>query len=241
LARVKSIPDYSKVHRHVLSEDLPPLLTRVARRGVIADLGSGDGAVLWALERRGLVGERAYAIDLAAERVSRARDLSPLFVGIVADATNVAALADSSVDGVVVSQVIEHLPNDRLLAPEIARLLKPNGWWYVGSVMRGRHSWWFYRIDGERRLDPTHVREYRSPQELIAALSHPGLIIDDVATTPLRFPISDLLLRALALTQIVSFDRITTVYCDLPRLRRLRRLRLRVPGYSTLEVAGRRA
>jgi SAM-dependent methyltransferase len=238
---MQTVSEYSKVHRHPLTDDLPPVLARVARHGVIADLGAGDGAVIWALERRGFVGDRAYAVDLAPERVARARGLSPKVFGIVADATNVAELADGSVEGVVVSQVIEHLPDDRQLAPEIARLLKPGGWWYVGSVMRRQHAWWLYRVDGEWRLDPTHVREYRSPQELVDALSDPKLLVEVVATSPLRLPLSDLALRALALARIISFDRVTTVYRDLPWLLALRRLQLRAPGYSIVEVAGRRA
>lgn len=237
---MRDLSRYSRVHRHLLTDELPPLLARVAQPGVIADLGTGDGAILWALERRGVIQGRAYAVDLAPARVAVASGLSPHFVGIVADATDVGELADCSVDGVVVSQVIEHLDDDRLLAPEIVRLLKPGGWWYVGSVLRGRRSWWLYRVGGEWRLDPTHVREYRSPEELIDALAHQELIVDEVATTPLRFPLSDLALRALAVTHAISFDSLATAYRDRQWLHSIRRLRLRVPGYRVVEVAGRR-
>jgi len=63
----------------------------------------------------------------------------------------------------VSSQVIEHLPDDRVLAPEIARLLKPGGWFYVSSVIRGPHAFWMYKgktpAPERWQPDPTHRRE----------------------------------------------------------------------------------
>jgi len=80
--------------------------------------------------------------------------------------SRVDELPDASVDAVVSSQVIEHLPDDRLLAPEIARLLKPGGWFYVASVIRGPHAFWLYKgkppAPERWQLDPTHMREYES-------------------------------------------------------------------------------
>jgi SAM-dependent methyltransferase len=228
----QGIESYSRVHRHFLADDLPlPLLFETARGGagsVIADLGAGDGAVLWALKQRGLLGESVYAVDLSPDRVQ----------GIVADATAVTDLADESVDGVIVSQVIEHLPDDRRLAPEIARLLRPGGWWYVGSVLRARHAWWIYRVDGVWRLDPTHVREYGSPAQLLQAVEHPALAVDDVRTAPFSFPAVDLALRAGALARVLPFERLSSVYVQRPWLARARRLRVRAPGFSVIEVAG---
>jgi 2-polyprenyl-3-methyl-5-hydroxy-6-metoxy-1,4-benzoquinol methylase len=207
---------------------------------MIVDLGAGDGGVLWALNARGLLRYPVHAVDLSPTRVERALQVSPLVHGIVADATDVAALRDQSVDGVIASQVIEHLDDDRALAPEIARLLRPSGWWYVGTVLRGRRAWWVYRVSGGWQLDPTHVREYRSHADLIAALQHPQLEIKEVRTTPLYFPISDLALRALALAGILRPDRLSDVYVRTPILSAARRIRVRVPGYWLLESCGRK-
>jgi SAM-dependent methyltransferase len=230
---------YSREHRHFLVPDLPPLLQQVARRGVIADLGCGDGSVLWALDRAGRLGTTAYAIDLSPDRVRAAEQAAEGVRGIVGDATSVP-LEDGSVDGVVVSQVIEHLPDDGLLAPEIARLLRPGGWFYVGSVLRGPRAWWIYRADGKRWLDPTHVREYSSERELVVSLSHPQLTVDYVRTEPLRFPIVDLAARGLAFARLLRYERLDRIYVDHSWLGRARRATLRVPGYHLLEVAGTR-
>ena len=159
---------------------------------------------------------------------------------MVGDATS-APLEDASVDGVVVSQVIEHLPDDRLLAPEIARLLRPGGWFYVGSVLRRRRAWWIYRADGQWRLDPTHVREYSSEQQLIASLSHPQLSVARVRTEPFRFPLVDLAARGLASARLLRYERLNRIYVDHPWLGPARRAKLRVPGYLLLEVAGTRS
>lgn len=230
---------YSRTHRHLLTDDLPPLLRRLFEPGVIADLGCGDGSTLWALERAGCLRDQTYAVDLSPDRVAAVRAALPRVEGIVADATRVP-LPDESVDGVICSQVIEHLPDDRLLAPEIARILRPGGWYYVGSVRRGPRAWWIYR-DGERWiLDPTHVREYESLAALRAAVEHPELEARSAEERRLRFPISDLGLRALAVVGAVGFEQLPTAYARRPRLQRLRALTVPVPGYSVIEIAGRK-
>jgi 2-polyprenyl-3-methyl-5-hydroxy-6-metoxy-1,4-benzoquinol methylase len=238
----KSLASYAREHRHFYTASLQPLLLEtVAHHGgdVIADLGAGDGAVLWALQRRGLLGEIVYAIDLSPERVKRAQQLAPNIRGVVADATRVDLLSDQAVDGIIVSQVIEHLEDDRALAPEIARLLRPGGWWYVGTILRGRRAWWIYRVDGRWQLDPTHVREYRSKEELLIALEHEALRVAEVRVTPLSFPVSDLALRGLASAGLLSRDSLSRIYSRSALLSAARGLlRLRVPGYWLLECSG---
>ena len=239
----QTLSSYTHAHRHFYTAALPPLLLETVAEqaeGVIADLGAGDGATLWALEQRGLLGDTAYAVDLSRERVARAEGISPRIRGVVADATHVDGLADGCVDGVIASQVIEHLGDDRALAPEIARLLKHGGWWYVGTVLRERRAWWVYRVDGRWQLDPTHVREYASEGDLLSALEHPLLPIHRVKTTPLTYPVLDLALRGAAVARVLPRDALSGAYARRPSLAHARRLRLRVPGYRLLEVSGGR-
>jgi SAM-dependent methyltransferase len=227
---------YTARHRHVLTDDLPPLLREVAVGGEICDLGCGDGAILYALSVRGLLTE-AYAVDLAPEHVRAAQDVSPVVRGIVADVTK-SGLPDSCADGVIVSQVIEHLPDDEALAPEIARLLRPNGWWYVGSVIKGKRGWWIYKVDGVRRLDPTHTREYSSAEELEGVLATPQLRRTRTLVTPMRFPVTDLIARALIKAGRMRPERMMTLYTGSRFARAARKLRVRIPGYYLVEVAG---
>src|SRR3954454_6237268 len=129
--------------RYFLTEWMPPLLRQTAERSpprVVADLGAGDGGTLWPLDHAGLVGETIYAVDISAEHVALCERLSPKVKGILSDVAHVEELPAASVDAVISSQVIEHLPDDRVLAPEIARLLRPGGWFYGASVIRGPHA-----------------------------------------------------------------------------------------------------
>jgi SAM-dependent methyltransferase len=229
---------YSLTHRHFETGELPPLLRRIASPGVIADLGCGDGTVLAALEQRRLV-KASFAVDLSPERVAAAQRAVPSTTGIVASASS-TGLPEASVDGVVCSQVIEHMPADRELAPEIARILRPGGWWYVGSVVRRRYAWWVYKVDGVRRLDPTHVREYESPGQLLAVLAHPQLRATQTRVGLLPFPLTDLVMRALARAGVLSDARAAAIYREHPALLRLRKLPLFPPGFRLVEVAGTR-
>src|SRR5262245_3968607 len=228
---------------------MPPLLRATAERAsphVLADLGAGDGGTLWPLDHAGLIGETIYAVDISPEHVALCERLSEKVMGIVSDVTHVEALEDESVDAVVSSQVIEHLPDDRVLAPEIARLLRAGGWFYVSSVIRGSHAFWLYKgkppAPERWQLDPTHMREYGSEDAFRAALEHPALELDMVRSSQLKFPVTDPLFRAAAAAGLIGRDELPEIYLRLPRrLRGLRRtLAVPIPGYRWVEATGRK-
>lgn len=235
--------------RYFLTEWMPPLLRRTAEQSpprVLADLGAGDGGTLWPLDRAGLVGETIYAVDISADHVALCERLSPKVRGIVSDVARVHELADASVDAAVSSQVIEHLPDDRVLAPEIARILKPGGWFYVSSVIRGPHAFWLYKgkppAPERWQLDPTHMREYESGQQFRSVLEHPQLELEVVRSSRLKFPLTDPLFRIAALARLISRDQLPEIYLRLPRpLRNMRRtLGVPIPGYRWVEATGRK-
>jgi SAM-dependent methyltransferase len=224
---------------YFLSEELPHLLGEQARAeppGVLVDLGAGEGSILYALESAGLIGERAYAVDLSARSLAIAATISDKVVPVVADVVDAAAIADGAADAVVSSQTIEHLPDDRALVDEIARVLRPGGWFYVSTVLRGRRAWWFRRGPLGWQIDPTHVREYTSEADFAAALEHPLLVIERVVSRPLRFPVSDALLRLLPgpLRRADAYERSSLLAATRHRTR------VRVPGYRWVEAIGRR-
>ncbi|HWJ45330.1 MAG TPA: class I SAM-dependent methyltransferase [Gaiellaceae bacterium] len=236
--------------RYFLTEWMPPLLRQVAEHsppGVLADLGAGDGGTLWPLDRAGLVGETIYAVDISAEHVALCERLSPRVRGIVSDVAHVTELEDESVDAVVSSQVIEHLPDDRVLAPEIARLLKPGGWFYVSSVIRGPHAFWMYKgkppAPERWQLDPTHMREYESEAQFRSVLAHPGLQFDVVRSSQLKAPLRDLVFRIAALARVVKRGRLPELYLDLPGwvTKARRATGIPIPGYRWVEAAGVKA
>ncbi len=235
--------------RYFLHEWMPPLLRATAERNpppVLADLGAGDGGILWPLDRAGLVGKTIYAVDISAKHVALCERLSAKVRGIVSDVAHVRELADESVDAVVSSQVIEHLPDDRALAPEIARLLRPGGWFYVSSVIRGPRAFWFRKgkppAPERWQLDPTHMREYESEDQFRSALEHPRLELDVLRSAQLKFPAMDFVLRLGAKARIVREDDLPELYVRGPGwLARARRtVGIPIPGYRWVEATGRK-
>src|SRR4029079_868070 len=187
---------------------------------VMADLGAGDGGTLWPLDHAGLIGETIYASAVSAEHVALCERLSPKVEGIVSDVAHVEELPDGSVDAVISSQVIEHLPDDRVLAPEIARLLRPGGWFYVASVIRGPHAFWLYKgkppAPERWQLDPTHMREYESEAQFRSVLEPPELRFDVVRSSQLKAPLTDLGFRIAALAHLIKRERLPELYLELP-------------------------
>jgi SAM-dependent methyltransferase len=233
--------------RYFLTEWLPPLLRRTAAAApprVLADLGAGDGGTLWPLDHAGLVGETIYAVDISPAHVALCERLSPKVRGIVSDVARVDELADASVDAVVSSQVIEHLPDDRVLAPEIARLLRPGGWFYVSSVIRGPRGFWLYRgkppAPERWQLDPTHMREYESEAAFAAALEHRELRLDELLSRQLTFPLTDFVARMAAVARLVPREQLPELYLRLPpAFARLRQaIGVPIPGYRWVEAVG---
>ena len=235
--------------RYFLTEWMPPLLRQTAERSpprVVADLGAGDGGTLWPLDRADLVGETIYAVDISAEHVALCERLSLKVKGIVSDVAHVEELPDGSVDAVISSQVIEHLPDDSVLAPQIARLLRPGGWFYVASVIRGPHAFWLYKgkppAPERWQLDPTHMREYESEEHFRSVLAHPELEFDVVRSSQLKFPLSDFVFRAAALAHVVPRSKLPELYLNLPPwvAKARRAVGVPIPGYRWVEATGRK-
>ena len=233
------LEEYTNRHAHMLAAELPPLLAEAVtqrRVGRLVDLGAGDGAVLWALRGRF---DKATAVDLASGRIERVERMLPGVEAIVADACDTRLVAESA-DCVVCSQVIEHVPDEAALASEVRRLLSPNGWFYVGTVLRGRHAFWLYRRDGRWWLDPTHLREYASTSELTSVLTNAGLEVQDVRVSPCSFPVMDMALRAAVAAKLLPPDDAGSFYVRRPRSRSLRRFTFQPPGYFMIEAIGTR-
>lgn len=128
---VRAFDDYTENYDRIAADDLsepktPTLIkqifTRLVQeraRGVICDLGCGDGYVI-----RRLAGhERRIAVDLAFAYLERLPgDIAALW-STVED----VPLRSGSIDTVLCTDVIEHVLDARLLAGEIDRLLGPDG------------------------------------------------------------------------------------------------------------------
>lgn len=110
------------------------IIKRIARKAgaqspVVLNIGVGSGYLETAMQRRGW---RVYALDPDSKSIARLREQK-----IAAQQGYIQSLpfSDRMFDFVVASEVLEHLSAEqgRLGVAEIARVLKPHGW-FLGTV-----------------------------------------------------------------------------------------------------------
>ena len=116
----------------------------------LLDLGCGDGVLTYLLDRRGAISHGIDVSDLAVElgrQKHRERGSKATFS--VASGYD-TGLPESSFDGVISSDVIEHVQEPQLFLSEIKRILKPGGLAIISTPIKIT----------EYPLDPMHVVEW---------------------------------------------------------------------------------
>lgn len=238
---------YSHNHVHFYCNDTSLLLERgLALAGKILgtqrilDLGCGDGRLIFALHKKGLLGhfDQIFGVDVSESRVRRMTKELPFVKGLVSDALSVKELPSSSFDFVICSQLIEHVENDRKLLQEIGRLLRNNGLAYISSVIKKAYAVYFYFTNGSFKLDPTHSREYASAAEFLNLLESEGFYVIGLETRQIMFPLVDLIIRLFV--EIGFLDPTVRFYQQHRVLNESRRLRIPVLGYKNIEVLARK-
>jgi len=218
------------------TETLPPLPgleeALAGAGGTFLEVGAGFGVRLRSLLDGGMLPrfQRIVVIDLDPEWLERARALVPEAQAIVGDAEHLP-LAAGTVDFAFSDQVIEHVPSDAAMAAEIARVLREGGRAYVGSVLKRRWAWYFYRCNGKWRLCPTHVREYTSLREYTGVFTAAGLRVEATHTLPFDIPLGEALLRMMVRLRLVGGLSFYEAHARSRILRLLSKLRIPIPGY----------
>ena len=160
------------------TEDVPETLLRClgdVEWSSFADLGCGEGVILNALDQMGLFsGKSVYAVDQSEERLSRVKQINNNFTCLAADASQ-TTIESNSIDLVISTQVIEHVPDDEAMVKEIQRILIPGGTAFVDTIFKKWYGWYFYRCNGKWTMDPTHVREYTEDKQLLDLFTKNGL------------------------------------------------------------------
>jgi ubiquinone/menaquinone biosynthesis C-methylase UbiE len=187
-------------------------------------LGCGDGALLEALWSRGYLKkfDKVLAVDIAPERVARARRIDPAIEAFVGDASKLHAIPDASISLAMSNQVIEHVPDEEGLIREIARVLTPGGCVYLSTVFKKPWAWYFYRCRGRWVLDPTHLREYESETYLRELCGRSGLRVKKSQKTLFWFPLTDYFFRRLRVRSRLPKNKF---------IRLLRKIKMPIPGY----------
>ena len=111
----------------------------------------------------------------------------------------------------------------------------PGGYLYISTVVKKRYGFWIYYERGKGfKLDPTHVREYKSEKEFLELLERNGFLVERWKVEGIHYPMIDLILRALRKIGLVKPS--PDFYLKHRTLRRLRslKLRVRVIGYKVI-------
>jgi len=237
---------YSKMHVIFYGKDVSRLLESALTslnksiKFTMLDLGCGDGKLIFALYKKGLLGnaEEIVGVDLSQDRIERLKENLPFVKGVISDALDLKQLAGSSFDFVICAQLIEHVKNDRTLVLGIERLLKTDGLAYISSVIKKWWGFYIYFKEGSFRLDPTHVREYSSAEEFVDLITGDGFEVINVETHPVRFPLIDLVIHLSTRIGLAGPD--VGFYQKHKNLSRLRKLELPVIGYEIVEALVRK-
>lgn len=236
--------DYAK-NIHFFDEEVPELLENLLKQKnnfSILDLGCGEGKMLFALKNRNLLknAKKIVGVDISKLRIQKFLQSVDGSIGIVSDACNVKRLKDSSFDIIISSMVIEHVPNDRLLLKEIKRLLKKDGRAYISSVIKGKYAFYIYKNKGVIRLDPTHVREYDSKEDLESIIISEGLYPIERKVRKCKYSLIDLVFRAILRMKLIKAD--NKIFLKKNKLNKLRdKIQIPIPGYKSIEIVMKRS
>ena len=196
-----NIEEYAEKHKHLYLDIIPNVLADILEKEKwhsFVDLGCGDGSLLNALNNRNFIhNKEVYAVDLSQKRINNVKLINDNFKCIVSDATNVKALENNSIDIVVSTQVIEHVDDEKMIN-EFNRVLSKNGIIYLTTVYKKKYAWYFYRnSEGERVLDPTHLREYSNDKELIQFFKKNDLVVELNNKRILRYSLLNFFIKKL--------------------------------------------
>jgi ubiquinone/menaquinone biosynthesis C-methylase UbiE len=180
------------------------------------------------------------AVDISSERCERLRQ-NERFEVLCSDVTAMPGVASQEFDFVICTQVIEHVDETSLLN-EIKRILSPGGKLYIASLIRKPYGWWYYRTaDGKWALDPTHLREYPSPEVFKEVLTKAGFKVVETVVTPLKLSVFEFLMRRV-IGPLFRFKDMNSFFLKHRGMNSIRKnVNVHPPGYFIIEVVATKA
>lgn len=125
----------------------------------VADLGCGSGAFTQALRDAGF---DSFGLDLSQALVTVGRRRYP-GTGFVAGDVEFLPLPAASLDAVLLSGILHHLPDPEACARELHRVLKPGGVFMSFDPNRRNPCMWLYRDKASPFYSPKGVTENERP------------------------------------------------------------------------------
>ena len=112
----------------------------------VADLGCGSGAFTHLLARKGYA---CVGLDISPKLVELGRRKYPDVEFIEGDVEHLP-FPDASLDGILLSGIVHHLPDPSGCAAEVFRVLRPGGRFVAFDPNRMNPFMWLYRIAPRR-------------------------------------------------------------------------------------------
>lgn len=134
-------------------------LSGLPRGARVADLGCGSGVFTELLRREGY---RSVGLDISPKLVALGRSKYPGLELREGDAENLP-FDNESLDGVLLSGLVHHFPDPRLLAAEVHRVLKYNGYFVAFDPNRMNPFMWLYRDRASPFYSPLGATENERP------------------------------------------------------------------------------
>lgn len=166
---------YSDSYHQEMCDKIPDMIVDILNKNEVVDvldLGCGDGGIIKAIAKK--YNKKIVGVDISPRRIDELKFSFPQYNFLCADASNTRI--NKQFDLIICTQVIEHVSEDRRLIQEIDRLLKPNGYLFITSVVKKCWAVYIYRNKGKFVLDPTHEREYKDEQEFLQLFKRYKLI-----------------------------------------------------------------
>lgn len=201
------------------------------RGNKIIDFGCGRGTCLFCLEQLGY--RNLFGMDFCNSIPDGFLQYTKFTKGDVVESN----LKADDFDGLISTMVIEHV-DESMFVDEVYRILKKGGVALITSVLKGRFSWYFYRNrEGQCVVEPTHVKEYRSIDEYKSLFKDKFDIIY-IAKPRLAYSCLDPLFRAIF--NITRWNFLQTTLVKNLFLNKIRKIRLPIPGYYSIEILVRK-
>jgi len=193
----------------------------------IADLGAGRGALLYNINK--FTKSKLIAVELSEIATIKIKEILPEAIILKENALK-TSIEDSSVDFCLCTMLIEHV-DDRELLKEVTRILKPNGLFFLSSVIKGKFAWALHINEkGERVLDCTHLHEYKNSDELLNILGSFNFKILKYKVLSIKHPLIDTFFKFFKPKKKMSYKKLKII----EKMRRL--IRLPLPGYYSIEI-----
>src|SRR5712692_8577804 len=161
-------------------------LSRLKPGARVADLGCGSGAFTHLLKRAGY---DCVGLDISAKLVELGRSKYPDIEFFEGDVEQLP-FPDASLDGILLSGVVHHLPDPSRCAAEVFRVLRPGGKFVAFDPNRMNPFMWLYRDRSSPFYSSVGVTENERPvlaREIAATFRRAGFTVGTDYLSNLRY------------------------------------------------------